>query len=227
MKLLRLAKAISSGNIKGHFGQWAEDVLVRKLFPKNKKTGTYLDLGAYHPFKHSNTAYFWMKGWRGYNIDANPNSIELFNKARPNDTNIWTAIIPQSDYVNGINSVKLMLPDTKDSSSGISATGTISASVSAERCFSESIDVPACSVAALLSKHIAEPIDYLNIDIEGYDLAIINEFDFSKFRPKVVSIEDYSSCIEEVLSSEITACLASKEYILVGRAGLTSIFCSK
>ena len=65
--------ALFSGGIKGHFGQGAEDVLVRKLFPRTKKDGVYLDIGAYHPFKHSNTAWFWMKGWRGYNIDANGN----------------------------------------------------------------------------------------------------------------------------------------------------------
>jgi hypothetical protein len=29
--------ALLSGGIKGNFGQWAEDVKVRKLFPKNKK----------------------------------------------------------------------------------------------------------------------------------------------------------------------------------------------
>ncbi len=224
MKVFRLAKAIVSNNIKGHFGQWAEDVLVRKLFPKNKNTGTYLDLGAYHPFKHSNTAYFWIKGWCGFNIDANPNSIKLLNKFRPDDKNIWTAIIPQSDYSSGIRNVQLMLPSTKDSTSGISASGTVHASTSSERSFSESLNAPAISVNALLDQYSIGDIDYLNVDIEGYDLTIIREFDFLIRRPSVISIEDYSNNLHEVLSSEITTILLAAEYELVGRAGPTSIF---
>lgn len=221
---MNLARTIFSGNVKGHFGQWAEDVLVRKLFPKNKNTGTYLDLGAYHPFKHSNTAYFWLKGWHGFNIDANPNTIALFNRARPNDQNIWTAIVPQADFINGLDSVSLMLPSTKDCSSGISATGTVHPVVSSNRSFSESISVPAISVAGLLEKFSIGDVDYLNVDIEGYDQAIIEEFNFSRCRPKVISIEDYSNNIKDALSSRITTLLSANGYVLVGRAGPTSIF---
>jgi FkbM family methyltransferase len=224
MKLVNLAKALFSGNAKGHFGQWAEDVLVRKLFPKNKTTGTYLDLGSYHPFKHSNTAYFWLKGWHGFNIDANPNTIKLFNRTRPDDRNIWTAIVPQVEFGNGLSSVNLMLPSKKDASSGISATGSVHPSVSSDRSFSESISVPAISVAALLEKYNIGDVDYLNVDIEGYDQAIIEEFDFSRCHPKVISIEDYSNNIRDTLSSGITAVLSANGYVLVGRAGPTSIF---
>ncbi len=53
--------ALLSGGIKGNFGQWAEDVKVRKLFPKIKKDGVFVDLGAYPPFFHSNTVYLWIK----------------------------------------------------------------------------------------------------------------------------------------------------------------------
>ena len=97
----RTVKTVLSRNVKGHFGQWGEDILVRKLFSKNKKNGIYLDIGAYHPFKHSNTAYLWMKGWNGINIDANRNSISIFNKIRPYDINIWSAVIPSSEIKGG------------------------------------------------------------------------------------------------------------------------------
>lgn len=224
MKLMNLAKTVFSGNAKGHFGQWAEDVLVRKLFPKQKKAGVYLDIGSYHPFKHSNTAYFWLKGWHGFNIDANPNTIALFNKARPMDQNIWTAIVPQVDFDKGLSSVNLMLPSTKDHASGISATGTVHPDVSSDRSFSESISVPATSVTGLLAKYDIRDVDYLNVDIEGYDQAIIEEFDFSRCRPTVISIEDYSSSIRDALSSKITSLLSAQGYELVGRAGPTSIF---
>jgi hypothetical protein len=146
----KLVSALFSGGIKGHFGQWAEDVLIRKLFDKSKKNGVYLDIGSYHPFAHSNTAYFWMKGWRGFNVDANPHTIKIFNKYRPSDTNIWTAIVPAADYDNGTRQVSLMLPAKADYSSGVAATGTVNDSVGNERGFSETLKVPAMSVASLL-----------------------------------------------------------------------------
>lgn len=224
MNLVHLAKTIFSGKIKGHFGQWAEDVLVRKLFPKNKKSGIYLDIGAYHPFIHSNTAYFWLKGWHGYNIDANPSTIKIFNTIRPTDKNIWTAIVPESQFIKGQNTVDLMLPKTKDNTSGVSATGTVHVGLSSDRSFSESISVPAISITKLLNDYGIKNIDYMNIDIEGYDQDIIKELDFSRCLPKVISVEDYADNVQEVLLSPITVYLCSNGYSLVGRAGPTSIF---
>lgn len=223
----KVFSALFSGGIKGHFGQGAEDVLVRKLFPRTKKDGVYLDIGAYHPFKHSNTAWFWMKGWRGYNIDANPNTIKLFEKHRPKDANFWTAIIPGADYDNGTRHVSLMLPNRLDYASGISATGTVSAEVGDERGFSSTQQVPAISIAILIEQNNIKDVDYLNIDIEGYDEAILSEIDFSVISPTVVTIEDYSDSFAELVNSRISKLMERNGYDLVGRAGITSIFLKK
>lgn len=224
INLRKFARAVFSGGIKGHFGQWAEDVLVRKLFPVNKVDGVYLDIGSYHPFIHSNTAYLWMKGWRGYNIDANPSTIHLFEKIRPQDVNIWTAIIPHADYEGGVHEVLLMLPGVSDSSSGIAAAGTVNNLVGNERGFSKSKKVPATSVKALIeSKQIAN-VDYLNIDIEGCDEIILTEIDFKVIKPSVVTIEDYSEKFSLLISSKITKLMELNNYSLMGRAGPTSIF---
>lgn len=222
--LNKLASALFSGSIKGHFGQWAEDVLVRKLFDKSKKDGIYLDIGAYHPFTHSNTAYFWMKGWHGFNIDANPHTIKLFEKYRPEDTNIWTAIVPSADFESGTQQISLMLPSKADYSSGVAATGTVSNLLGVERGFSESHKVPASSIYSLIKKHSITNIDYLNIDIEGYDEVILNEIDFSLITPTVVTVEDYSDDLEQLATSKITSLMKVNGYSLAGRAGPTSVF---
>lgn len=222
--ITKLASALFSGGIKGHFGQWAEDVLIRKLFDKSKKNGVYLDIGSYHPFTHSNTAYFWMKGWHGFNVDANPHTIKIFNKYRPSDTNIWTAIVPAADYDNGTRQVSLMLPTKADYSSGVAATGTVNNSVGNERGFSETLEVPALSIASLLKNKNIKNIDYLNVDIEGYDEIILSEIDFSTLTPTVVTVEDYSDDFEMLVSSGVTNVMRKNGYVLAGRAGPTSVF---
>jgi len=224
INLSRLSRAFFSGGIKGHFGQWAEDVLVRKLFPKNKTNGTYLDLGSYHPFTHSNTAYFWMKGWTGFNVDANPNTIKLFNKARPNDCNIWSAIVPKVDYDSGVHEISLLLPNDADYSNGVAAAGTVSNEVGIQRGFNNSQIVPAKSIAQIITEYKIGMVDYVNLDIEGFDEVILNEIDFATLKPSVVTVEDYSNSLSELSSSVITKLMGLNNYELVARAGPTSIF---
>ena len=74
-----------------HYGEFAEDIFINRVF-KNLKSGFYIDIGAYHPFKGSLTFLLFQKGWRGLNIDLSEDSIELFKIARPNDLNVNCAI---------------------------------------------------------------------------------------------------------------------------------------
>ena len=43
-----------------HFGEFAEDVFINRLF-KNVNKGFYVDVGCYHPFKGSLTAKLYEK----------------------------------------------------------------------------------------------------------------------------------------------------------------------
>ena len=62
-----------------HFGNYGEDLILHRLFDRTYRNGFYVDLGAYHPFRFSNTAYFYLKGWNGINVDANENATFLAN----------------------------------------------------------------------------------------------------------------------------------------------------
>jgi len=117
-----------------------------------------------------------------------------------------------------------MLPSKADYSTGVAATGTVNNSVGNERGFSETLQVPAISVASLLKNKNIKNIDYLNVDIEGYDEIILSEIDFSIITPTVVTVEDYSDDFGQLISSKITNQMRMNGYDLVGRAGPTSIF---
>lgn len=230
MKPMRLLHAIANGNcLKGHFGQWAEDVVIHKLFPREYKTGIYVDIGAYHPFTHSNTAYLWLKGWRGVNVDANPNSIELFKKTRPNDININGAIVPQDffDENNSRKTVPLYLPKSVLGKS-INACGTCDVVTANNRGFANdaALQIPAYTINEILeaSLHANERIDYLNIDIEGMDEAVLVDVSWQQFTPIIVSIEDYSENLVLATKSKICQLMNDVGYNIVARVGPTSIF---
>ncbi len=94
MKLLRLLKLISRhGSARCHFSQHGEDVILHKLFGRKFSDGFYIDVGAHHPFRQSNTAYLWLMGWKGVNVDASKKAIAIFNSVRPNDINLWAAVV--------------------------------------------------------------------------------------------------------------------------------------
>jgi len=155
-KILTTLSALLKGQLKGHTGQWAEDTIVRKLFLRSKKQGVYVDLGAYHPFIHSNTAYLYLKGWKGINVDANKHSIPLFDKARPNDINLNLALIPSNQYGNNSQTVELYLPNEgsdETGRNGIAATASLNSSIASERNLKRTEKVNAIDIYTLFQKY--------------------------------------------------------------------------
>lgn len=74
---------------KNFYSQDGEDTLLTAFYESQPEyKGFYVDIGALHPLRFSNTQIFYDRGWHGINIDATPGSMKLFNKVRPNDINI-------------------------------------------------------------------------------------------------------------------------------------------
>ena len=63
------------------YSQEGEDMILRRLF-ETRRRGFYVDVGAHHPRRFSNTYYFYRQGWSGINIDAAPGSMKLFDRLR-------------------------------------------------------------------------------------------------------------------------------------------------
>ena len=80
------------------FSQNYEDVILRRIF-KLKKKGTFVDVGAFHPFYNSNTYYFYNLGWRGINIDMDEGNIKEFTRLRNEDLNLQTAISNKNESI--------------------------------------------------------------------------------------------------------------------------------
>mgnify|MGYP001334584774 CR=1 FL=1 len=62
-------------------------MILNRIFG-NQAKGFYIDVGAHHPKRFSNTYLFYKRGWSEINIDAMPGSMKIFDKQRPRDINI-------------------------------------------------------------------------------------------------------------------------------------------
>ena len=72
------------------YSQSGEDIFIDNYMKENKlKKGRYVDLGAFHPIKYSNTLLLFKNGWSGVNVDLNQTAIDYFNIMRPNDKKIY------------------------------------------------------------------------------------------------------------------------------------------
>src|SRR5688572_13866635 len=83
------------------YSQCGEDLIVQYVF---RRCGllypTYMDIGAHNPFHLSNTAYFYAKGCRGINVEANPELFKKFQQHRPQDVNLNIGIGSEEEVLN-------------------------------------------------------------------------------------------------------------------------------
>lgn len=204
------------------YSQDGEDLLLSSFYgvaPDYK--GFYLDIGAHHPLRFSNTQYFYERGWHGINIDATPNSMLEFNKLRERDINLEIGISDKSEELyyycfsesalNGFDE-KMMLEYEK---------------VGYE--LKEKVLIKTKTINEVLEEYlpIGQKIDFINIDIEGVDLNVLKSLNFEKYAPDFFLIEELNFCSKsflELKDSEIYKFLQTKNYLPIGKTKRTVLY---
>ena len=171
-------------NLKFFFNnsQFGEDKKILKLF-KEKKYGTYLDLGCFHPIRQNNTYLFHKIGWKGINIDLNPLTIELFNIARPNDLNLCVAISRKKGTKD------LFFDNELSSLNTINKNHTLFLKKAFNQIHLKKRKIKTNTLNNILKKYKINKIDFMNIDIEGNEFEVLKTINFKKIDIKVICIE--------------------------------------
>lgn len=217
--------AVPNPYVKHAYSQEGEDLVVFRLLALDQfpRVGFYVDVGAHHPFRYSNTQYFYERGWRGINIDATPGGMSAFKSARPLDTNLEIAIAEKERTLTfyefsspELNSFNKELSEARAAVPGCKIINTRS--------------VQTRSLKSILEEHlpVGKQIDFLSIDVEGLDLEVAHSNDWQKFRPLLVLVEDSSiSSLREVFDAPISQFLEQQGYELISKTALTLIFAEK
>lgn len=77
------------------YSQFGEDLLLQGFLGKKwswNYKGFYVDIGAHHPTRLSNTKIYYDAGWRGINVDASCEAIKAFKRVRRRDVNVNVGI---------------------------------------------------------------------------------------------------------------------------------------
>ena len=200
------------------YSQEGEDMVLRRLFEK-QKTGFYVDVGAHHPKRFSNTYFFYKLGWRGINVDAMPGSMIAFNRMRPRDINIEKPVSNKKQLLTyyafnepALNGFSKELSEERDGKGSYFVKFTK--------------DIETSTLEEILDDNLpkVQSIDFLSIDVEGLDFNVLKSTNLEKYHPKVILVEILNSSLADIQVSKIYKFLTDAGYEFYAKAVNTVIF---
>jgi FkbM family methyltransferase len=203
------------------FSQEGEDLLLARYF-EAVPSGFYVDIGAHHPTRFSNTYLFYLRGWTGINIEPNSNAISLFNEIRHHDKNLNYGVGNATDKLKYycFNEAALNTFSFEQKNNVLKKP---------QYFVTEEKLIEVKRVEDILDNYLTkdQKIDFMNIDTEGYDLNVLQSNNWDKYRPLLVLVEDFEFSTHSFMQSPISRFMLSVEYEFYAKTVLTIIFKDK
>lgn len=205
------------GYARKSYSQEGEDLILARVFEYADR-GFYIDVGALHPQRFSNTHLFYQRGWSGINIDATPGSMKQFSQVRPRDINVEAAIAATQKTLtfcvfneSALNSFDHELSNSRNNG---------------KYRIQEKIEITTQTLKEVLTKHLpsGQKISFLTVDVEGFDLEVIQSNDWEQFRPEYVLVECLDFDFKEITQDKIYQFLDGQGYTLFAKTVYTVIF---
>ncbi|HKL12277.1 MAG TPA: FkbM family methyltransferase [Halanaerobiales bacterium] len=166
-----------------YYSQLGQDKwILEEIYPDTK--GTFVDIGAGDGLRISNSKALEENGWTGLCVEPNKQSIKEFIDNRPN-TRLDTRCVCDGRLVDFLE----MKPDENGfypQTSGISKTydRTNSWDNYIQR------EIPSVKLHNLLEDWcFPQFIEYLSVDVEGAELRLLKQMDFSFYKFGAITIE--------------------------------------
>ena len=201
------------------YSQDGEDMLLNAFYEGQKSyKGFFVDVGAHHPTRFSNTMFFYKKGWRGINIDPTPGSMKKFRQQRSRDINLEIAISSEKKPLTfylfnepALNGFDGSVATERDGLGAFKIIGTK--------------EITPYLLSEVLDKHLpnGQKIDFFTIDVEGIDYDVLTSNNWEKYRPKYIFVESPLD-FNNLRSSKIYTFLQDLGYELVGKTKRTLLF---
>jgi FkbM family methyltransferase len=162
------------------YAQNYEDVMLWRAL-SSVQAGFWIDVGAAHPTEYSVTRAFYDRGWRGVNIEPEPDYAAALRAERSRDINLQVAIAATTG-----RATIYRIPGT-----GLS---TFDAAIAAGHAFAgfptaQPIEVETTTLAAVCAAHAPRDIHFLKIDVEGAEREALLGADLTTYRPWIILVE--------------------------------------
>jgi len=169
------------------FAQFHEEPVLWALLGYKKK-GYYVEAGAYDGVRLSTSYFFESIGWTGLLVEANPELYEACRKARPG-SKVVNAAIGGRDASGEIEFSKVAGADGVDALGFLKASDDHIALVKRQGGRVESMKVPFTNLSKLLDQERPGKIDFVVIDVEGFEETALEGLEIERWAPGVVMVE--------------------------------------
>lgn len=209
--MLHFIKPYFYRKFKTSFSKSGEDIQLWQLL-KNKRNGTYVDVGGHHPIFGNNSYFFYLRGWRGIVVEPNPIFKPIYKKFRPNDYLVSEGVAEFDGLLEYFEFESNLI-------------NTFSKNYISENNLGDSVvnkwRIPVKKLSTLIEQSNLKSlqIDFLSIDVEGLELDVLKGNEWNKYRPKYILLESHKTLSEDI-DSEISKFLDYMEYELIGKSML-------
>jgi FkbM family methyltransferase len=163
------------------YAQRFEDLYLLRCFGETRD-GFYIDIGSGHPVYDNVSFAFYLRGWRGVTVEPNPWLSQLTRAVRPRDRHVEALVGAAAGdatfyLIDEYHGLSTMIADHARAAQTQFGKG------------SRAITVPVVTLAQLCREHAPAAFDFLKVDVEGAEPAVLLSGDWQHFRPKVVVVE--------------------------------------
>ena len=203
-----------NATIVNSYSQTGEDLFIDAILGC-KENGRYVDVGANDPVSISNTKRFYDRGWSGILIEPNPTKYEELRRARPRDT------VLNCGVSNAEGRLPFYILD-KHTVSSFSHDSVTRMRIERGASVEKTIEVKVFRLGSILDKYLyGRKIDFMSIDVEGFEIPVLESNDWNKYRPSIILIEYVAN------PKFITTFLPRRNYIPVFRNAENIIYVDK
>jgi FkbM family methyltransferase len=164
------------------YAQNGEDVVLARAFAPGHM-GFYVDVGASDPVVDSVTKHFYEIGWSGINVEPAALAMAAIEAERPRDVNLDMGVSDASGTATFYELPRQM--------TGCSTFDKdLAATYEQDGWPVDAREVRILTLAELFAEQVGDRVvDFLKVDVEGHEPAVLGGADFTRFRPRVVIVE--------------------------------------
>ena len=170
---------------KKYYAEFNTDQHIReKYFPDYSYKGIMVEVGAGPTNFYSMSKHFRDNGWRTICVDPDGKCV-IMHKAENREIYQYAC----SNY-DGKSKFKVVSSGWDEKNDGISYSALDIKYNMPNHKYSE-IDVEVLKLDTLLEKLSIDKVDYVSIDVEGWELEVIEGFNVKKYQPKIIVLENF------------------------------------
>jgi FkbM family methyltransferase len=153
--------------------------------------GFFVEAGGNDGLSQSNTYWFEnFRNWRGILVEAVPDQAKLCRRNRPLAQVINVALVADVATKSVRIKAACLMAFIPGARTAAEEDAHLQAAIQAQSLKQVlEIEVPATTLAAILAELDGRQVDFFSLDVEGYEIPVLQGMDPDKHRPRLILVE--------------------------------------